>query len=332
MRQNASTIRYVSETIVVALGGNALIREDQRGTYDEQVANARSMARSVAELLQAGWRVVVVHGNGPQVGNVARAYQAACGTPPAEPLTSLVAMTQGQIGSLLALALHEECGRRVKVVSVVTHSVVDPDRDESLRPAKPIGAFFTADEAASLQREHDWVMRDDAGRGFRRYVPSPDPVAIVEAGAIHDLVNGGYLVIACGGGGVAVARAPRGYRRVEGVIDKDSAAQLLATELGAEVLGLVTGVRAVHLDFGKPSERPVHFLTSDAAASYLSEGQFPIGSMGPKVRAALRFLDHGGRVAAITTPELLHATLAQDPGAEAVGTRIVPASDHAKLS
>lgn len=326
----------MGELIVVALGGNALIREGQRGTYEEQVDNARTMARCVGELLRAGWRVVVVHGNGPQVGNLAMAYQRAAGAVPGEPLSSLVAMTQGQLGNLLTLALREECGGAVTgdVVSLVTHVVVDPDHPQSRRPAKPIGAFFDAEEARALGVEHGWAMDQDAGRGYRRFVVSPDPLDVVEGTAIRELVDKGHLVVACGGGGIPVVATRGGYRPFDGVVDKDAAAELLASALGARAIGLVTSVPAVRLDFGTATDRPVHLLTTEEAQRHLEGGQFPEGSMGPKVQAALRFLDRGGRVAAITTPERLLATVSDGPPAPAgeVGTRIVPASRPARVS
>jgi len=310
----------VTRTAVIALGGNALTREGEAGTYHEQLANAEAMARSIDSVLRDGWRVVVVHGNGPQVGNLAIQAEQASDLVPAQPLFSLDAMTQGQLGSMISLALMEECGDHTEgVVSVVTHVLVRSDDAGFLKPSKPIGPFFDAQRAEALAGDGR-VMVEDAGRGYRQVVASPKPVAVVEANAIRALVDGGYLVVACGGGGVPVARTERGFEGVEAVIDKDYSAQRLATTIGAEALVLVTGVAAVALDFGKPEQRTAHVLTAAEASRHLFAGQFPPGSMGPKVDASIRFLDDGGTVSIITTPELILGALS---GQEAVGTRII---------
>jgi carbamate kinase len=312
----------VDRTAVIALGGNALTREGQAGRYDEQYANAREMARAVAALLTEGWRAVVVHGNGPQVGNLAMQAERAATLVPAQPLFALDAMTQGQLGSMIALALLEQCRDLVAgVVSLVTHVVVRPDDPAFAHPTKPIGPFFDAERAERLTSE-GVAMVEDAGRGYRHVVASPLPVAVLEADAVGVLVDQGYLVVACGGGGVPVTPAPEGpgYRGVEAVIDKDHAAQRLATTIGAEALVLVTGVPCVQLDFGTPQARSAPTLTVDEAKRHLADGQFPAGSMGPKVAASVQFLEEGGALAVITTPELVQATLAGPGG----GTRIIP--------
>jgi carbamate kinase len=300
----------MARTAVIALGGNAITRQDQLGTYDEQLANARVMARAIASLLRSGWRVVVVHGNGPQVGNLAIQNAETSATVPPQPIFALGAMTQGQLGSLLALALGEQLTDEVAgVVSVVTHVVTHPDDPAFTVPTKPIGPFLPASRTAALASEHGWTIADDAGRGTRRLVPSPEPLAVLEADAIRCLIDAGYLVIACGGGGVPVAMTGAGYAGIEAVIDKDYAAQRLASTIAAEALVLVTGIPAVQLDFGKPTQRSQHLLTVDEAEGHLAAGHFPPGSMGPKVDAAIRFLRDGGSVAVITTAELAAATL-----------------------
>jgi carbamate kinase len=299
---------------LIALGGNALCAADQEGTYAEQRENARAMAASVGELIDAGWRVVVVHGNGPQVGALAVQQEEAAATVPAQPLSSLCAMTQGYLGSLIAMALRERLGPGREVVSIVTHVVVHGDDPGFAAPSKPIGPFLSEADARRLAEAHVWPVGDDAGRGFRRLVPSPEPLAILEAEAIRRLVDDGVVVIACGGGGVPIAMSPDGYVGVDAVIDKDLAAQRLASTIGADVLAMVTAVRAVHLDHGTPQERELHALTVDAAARYLADGQFAAGSMGPKVAAAIRFIEEGGRAAAITSAELLAATVASADG------------------
>jgi carbamate kinase len=300
----------MARSAVVALGGNAITRQDQLGTHEQQVANARTMARSVAALHRSGWRVVIVHGNGPQVGNLAIQHAEAAELVPAQPIFSLSAMTQGQLGSLLALALGEELGDEVPgIVGVVTHVVVDPDDPAFRSPSKPIGPFLPAARTHELAAEHGWTIVDDAGRGMRRVVASPEPAGVLEADAIRSLIDAGYLVIACGGGGVPVALDDAGHRGVEAVVDKDYAALRLATAIGAEALVLVTGIPAVQLDYGKPTQRSQHVLTVDEAEEHLAAGHFPPGSMGPKVDAAIRFIHDGGSVAVITTAELASATL-----------------------
>lgn len=308
----------MTDTAVIALGGNALTRADQAGTHDEMLANATTMAAAVKGVLDAGWRVAVVHGNGPQVGNLA-IQQEATDLVPAQPLQLLGAMTQGQLGSLIARAVDALCGPGA-AVPVVTHVAVDPADPAFGNPTKPIGPFFSPEEADRLGAERSWTMREDAHRGHRRVVPSPAPVEIVEAAGIRTLLAAGHLVVAAGGGGIPVIAGPKGYTGVDAVIDKDAAAQLLATALEAKALLLVTGVEAVFLDYGTPRERALRHVSLDDAQRYHDEGQFPAGSMGPKVAAALRFLDRGGEVAVITTPELAAATLLD--GGSQPGTRI----------
>jgi carbamate kinase len=301
----------MSRTAVVALGGNAFTRAGQAGTYQEQAENALSMARSALTLLRAGWGVVIVHGNGPQVGSLALAYEESATVVPPQPLFTLDAMTQGQLGSLISLALRRLSGwPRIRPVAVVTHVTVDPADPAFGNPTKPIGPFLTREEAEEHAADRGWTIIEDAGRGYRRVVPSPEPVDILEAGAILALVKAGFVVVAAGGGGVAVVRGLDGlYRGIDAVIDKDYAAQRLAASVDAEALVLVTGVEAVMLDFGTPRQRAVEEMSLEEAELHLREGQFPPGSMGPKVRAAVRFLRAGGRVAVITTPELVSASL-----------------------
>jgi carbamate kinase len=319
-------------TVVVGLGGNALLEPGETGTYREQCAHARAMAGSIAGLTAAGWRVVVVHGNGPQVGALAVQQYAARDEIPPQPLFSLVAMTQGEIGSILALALHERLGAgQAGVVSVGTHVIVHGDDPAFAQPTKPIGPFVDRVEAERLEAERGWAMLEDAGRGYRRVVPSPEPLGILELAAVRSLVDAGVLVIANGGGGVPVVLTATGYRGVEAVVDKDLAAERLADELGAEVLALVTGVPAAAIEFGTPSERPLRDVTVVEAERHLQDGQFAAGSMGPKIAAATRFVRHGGGMAVITTPELLLATISSSPWTPTgdVGTRILPVGQPA---
>lgn len=309
----------MSKIAVIALGGNALTREDQTGTLDEQYSNAKVMARSVRSLLRKGWGVVIVHGNGPQVGNLAIQHEEGSRLVPAQPLFSLGAMTQGALGSLICLALREVVGEELaSPVSVVTHIVVEPDDPAFANPTKPIGPFFAEADAMNFEKTRGWTMVSDAGRGWRRVVPSPAPQAILEAESIAALIKAGQIVVAAGGGGIPVVPEDGVHRGVDAVIDKDFAAERIAVAAGADALVMVTGVPTVMLDFGTPRERAVEELSVTDARHHLADGQFPPGSMGPKMSAAIKFVDGAGpgedRLAAITTPELVYATLDEPHG------------------
>jgi carbamate kinase len=310
--------------VLIALGGNALCGADQTGTYAEQRDNARTMAASIRELIDAGWSVLIVHGNGPQVGALGVQQEEASAQVPPQPLSSLCAMTQGYLGSLVTLALHERLGPGHRIVSVVTHVVVHGDDPAFAAPSKPIGPFFSEGEAGELETTRGWTMAADAGRGFRRVVPSPEPLAILEADAIRRLVDDGTVVVACGGGGVPVTMSPDGYVGVDAVIDKDLAAQRLASRLDVDMLALVTAVPAVHLDHGTSRQRDLHALDVRDAARHLADGQFGVGSMAPKIAAAVRFIDEGGSAVAITSPALLAATI-DSPDGRPAGTLVTDA-------
>jgi carbamate kinase len=315
----------VARTAVVAIGGNALLAEGEQGTYEQQRTNAAAMAVSVCALLDAGWRVVVVHGNGPQVGNLAIQQETGRGEVPEMPLFSLGAMTEGQLGSLIAIALYGVCGRRHRIAALLSHVIVDLDDPAFDRPTKPIGPFFSEREATELAESRGWDISEDAGRGFRRVVPSPLPLGFVEIDAIRCLLEAGHVVVTGGGGGIPVGRRGDLWDGVDAVIDKDYAAAELAHQLQAEALVLITGVDAVQLDFGKKTQHRLTWVDSVEAGRHLMAGQFPAGSMGPKVSAAVRFVERGGgRDAVITSPELVVDTLLNtDPGNDSVGTRIV---------
>ena len=316
----------MAKTAVIALGGNALTRAGQPGTYDEMLANAAVMAAAVNEVIEAGWRVVIVHGNGPQVGNLAL-QQEATTMVPAQPLALLNAMTQGELGSVIACAIDLLRGPGT-AAALVTHVTVDPADPAFQSPSKPIGPFFERSEAQQLASSRGWVVKPDSGRGYRRVVASPEPTGVIEIDALRALVSAGHLVIAAGGGGIPVAdAATRGAivdagtcgAIVDAVIDKDRAAGLIARLLGAQALLLVTAVDRVMLDYGTPKQSELGTITAAEAARYLGDGQFPPGSMGPKIESALRFLADGGELAVVTSPSLLAATLA---GGQRSGTRI----------
>jgi carbamate kinase len=312
--------------VVIALGGNALSAGDADSDYAHQYATARAIAEPTVTLARSGWSVVLVHGNGPQVGNLAIQQEEALDLVPALPLFSLDGMTQGQLGSLLSLALLDVAGWGVEVSALVSHVVVRGDDPAFVEPTKPIGPFFTAADAERLASERGWIMREDAGRGFRRVVPSPRPIDIVEIGALRHLARPGAVVIACGGGGIPVVRANGRFEGVDAVIDKDLAAQLAAILLDADALQLVTSVPTVQIDYGTPRSRELHDVGVDEAERYLADEQFPPGSMGPKVLAATQFVRARGRAAVITSPERMLPTLLGEADEEHTGTRIVPAA------
>jgi carbamate kinase len=304
---------------VVAIGGNALTGADQQGTAEQIADNAAEMARCVAILGQTR-RVVVVHGNGPQVGNLTIQQDSAAELVPAQPLYQLGAMTQGQLGSVLVREIDRIQGSGT-AAALITHVEVDPADPAFADPVKPVGPFFDRARAAQLAKVRGWEVREDSGRGYRRVVASPRPVAIVEISAIRALVAAGHVVVAAGGGGIPVSRGADGaLSGVDGVIDKDHAAVALAAAVGAQDLYLLTGVDSVMLDFGTPQQRPAHRLAAHEARTYLAEGQFPAGSMGPKIEAALAFLAGGGQRAIITSARTLADVAAGKDGA---GTHVV---------
>jgi carbamate kinase len=298
----------MKETIVVAFGGNAILPSGQRGTLEEQRANVRRMSEQLCDLVLDGHRVVVTHGNGPQVGELLLRSDLASETVP--PLTMDVAgaMTQGQIGYMLQQEIGNGLrrrGRQTEVCSVVTQVVVDESDRAFTNPTKPIGRFYGAEEAERLRQERGWNMVEDAGRGYRRVVPSPQPRTIVEWPAVRALLHSDVLVIAAGGGGIPVVERDGGWTGVDAVIDKDLAAEKLGALVGADTLVLLTEVDTVAVGFGTPQQRPLGRCSLAEIKEHYAAGEFPAGSMGPKVRAAIQFLEAGGRRAIITSAPLL---------------------------
>jgi carbamate kinase len=310
---------------VVAVGGNSLTKSGQRGTIPEQFANARETSSHIAEMLERGCEVVITHGNGPQVGNILlRAEMASVALPPL-PLDTCGADSQGGIGYMLQQVLGTELRRRgidKDVVTVLTQVVVDPADPAFAKPSKPIGPFYTKDDAERKRDEDGWAIVEDANRGWRRVVPSPMPVRVVEVRAIETLLKAGCVVIAVGGGGIPVVEDDGSLRGVEAVIDKDHASRLLANAIGAPLFVISTAVERVALHFGATDERPLDTISVAEAREYLSAGHFPPGSMGPKIRAAIDFLENGGEEVIITNPESIGRAL--DGTA---GTRIVSRPD-----
>jgi carbamate kinase len=309
---------------VIAIGGNALIRDGQRGTIQEQFENARATVRHIAALVADGWKIVVTHGNGPQVGFILLRSELAGNTPlvPQLSLDMCVADSQGGIGYILASSLDSELGRLGfldRVACILTHTVVAPHDPAFQNPSKPIGPWYAAEQVAAKQRD-GWTMVEDSGRGYRRVVPSPEPLRIVELRQIRTLLDAGFVVIAVGGGGIPVVEiTPGAYEGIDAVIDKDRASALLAALLDFPLLIVSTGVDQVAIRFRKPDQRYLARLTASEARRYLDAGEFPPGSMGPKIQAALTFLERGGREALITSPYRLKEAVAG-----ATGTRIVP--------
>ncbi len=294
---------------VVAMGGNSLIDPKQRPSVEGQFAMAHDAVEPVADLVAQGERLVITHGNGPQVGFMALRSELSRAQLHQVPLDSLVADTQGALGYMVQRSLREVLrlrGVEREVVSVVTEVECDPHDDAFGHPEKPIGLFYGADQVAALERERGWTMMEDAGRGWRRVVPSPAPVSIVQLDTIRRLIDAGVIVVCCGGGGIAVVRDEDGHiRGLEAVIDKDRVSALLGVRLGAGRLFLTTGTDAVYQDFGTPRARRLAHLTLSELRKLIDAGQFPAGSMGPKVEAAARFVMHGGTEAVICSTDAL---------------------------
>jgi carbamate kinase len=301
------------KTLVVAIGGNSLIKDAQHQSVPDQYAAVVETVRHLTDLLERHYRIVLTHGNGPQVGFILLRSEHCRGLLHQVPLDSIVADTQGALGYQLQQALENEFRRRrlrKSVATVVTQTLVHLDDPAFGKPSKPIGEFYTPEQAAERMRVEKWDMIEDAGRGWRRVVPSPRPVRIIESEVVRHLVTDGYVVVAAGGGGIPVVADEQGLLRgVAAVIDKDLASAVLATEIGADRLVISTSVEQVFLNFGKPNQRPVASLSVAEAKRYLGEGHFQAGSMRPKVEACVQFLEHGGREAIITCPQSLVAAL-----------------------
>lgn len=309
--------RRKSPLVVVALGGNALLLPGQRGTHLEQEENAVSTCRHLAPLLRRKFALILTHGNGPQVGNVLLQNEAAADRIPPMPLDHCVADTQGSLGHILQQALLNrlrEEGLRRNVVTLVTHVEVDPADPAFADPTKPVGPFFDERQANEIVARDKWVMREDSGRGWRRVVPSPRPLRVLQAGLVRDLALAGHIVIAVGGGGIPVCVRERRIEGVEAVIDKDLASACLAREVKADVLLILTEVPAVYRNFGRKNQKAIPALTTGVAKALLEKGEFPRGSMGPKIEAAVLFLEGGGERVLITNADALEEALERRAG------------------
>lgn len=295
--------------VLLAIGGNSLIKDQDHIALSSQYEAIQETTKYIAELIAEGMNLVITHGNGPQVGFIYRRGELARHELPLIPLDICGADTQGAIGYMIQMALLNDfrrMGINRRVVALVTKTVVDRDDPSFKNPTKPIGSFMTEQEALHHQKESGWQVMEDAGRGFRRVVPSPFPREIIELDTIKLLVETGTIVIAAGGGGIPVIRNEQGdLEGVEAVIDKDFGSSLLARNLGADPFIISTSVDAVYLNFGKENQKPVYRATLSEIKQYLNEGHFKPGSMKPKIEAIIDFLEGGGKKAIITSPENL---------------------------
>lgn len=312
--------------VVVAIGGNALIKDEGHQEVQDQLRSAQETAELIADFIQLGYEVVLTHGNGPQVGFILRRSELAfeAGELHFVPLKNCVADTQGAIGYQLQESLYNSLRRRKisrGVATVVSMVEVDPDDPSFSNPTKPIGVFYSEQKIRAIKRKHpDWQLVFQDGKGYRRVVPSPLPRRVIEADVVRKMIDAGICVIASGGGGIPVVADAEGYLSgINAVIDKDLSSALLASELEADLLIILTAVDNVYLDFNKPTQRAVDLMTIPQAEQYLAAGHFATGSMGPKVKAAMNFLRSGGTRAIITSAENLVAAVQNK-----AGTHIIP--------
>ena len=311
----------MKQLAVIAIGGNSLIRDNSRQSVEDQYDAVCETAKHIAGIIEQGFDVVITHGNGPQVGFILRRSEIASEVAGMHhvPLVSCGADTQGAIGYQIQQAMDNEFkarGMTKKAVTVVTQVAVAATDPAFQKPTKPIGSFYTEQQAEAMRRQHpDWVLVSDAGRGFRRVVASPLPQNIVEKDVIRLLIQSGYCVIGVGGGGIPVVRQDNGsYRGVDAVIDKDFASSLLATEINADVLIISTGVPKVYLNYGKPGEQALDSVTLAELKQYVADQHFAPGSMLPKIQAVIQFLESGGKKAIITNPDSLEEAVAGRTG------------------
>lgn len=306
---------------VVAFGGNALIKSKEKGTMREQWQNAEEAAMVLMSIVKSGYELVVVHGNGPQVGASLIRQEAAAASLPPQSLDACVAETQGSMGYLLQVSIRNRMiyeNIEKPVCTVLTTVVIDPTDPAFYNPTKPIGPFFSKERAEELMKEHGYKMIEDSGRGYRRVVPSPKPLSILEIDIIRHLVETGNIVIAGGGGGIPVYKDGLRLRGSEAVIDKDYVASLIARNVRADLFIILTEVNYVYKNFGKPDQKALDTLTLIEAIDLYREGQFPKGSMGPKIEASIDFLMNGGEEALITNAASLPEAMERK-----VGTRII---------
>jgi carbamate kinase len=300
------------------------MQSGQTGTFNEHLKNAAAICRTLTDMVTGGYNIVITHGNGPQVGNLLLLNESADSGVPRMPLDVLVAQTEGSLGYFLQQALINELRSRgdktyvMTVISQVSVNLRDPAFD---RPNKPVGPFLTLAEAADRRQRLGWhIAEDPEGRGWRRLVPSPKPSRVVQWRMIRESAEAGHIVIACGGGGIPVVKSSSGdFQGVEAVIDKDLTSSILGTQIGAEILVVLTQVPYIYTDFNTPEQRPIRAITIDELENLSRQGQFPKGSMAPKVDAAIAFLSNGGKRAIVTDPENLTLALAGKAGTHIIG-------------
>lgn len=307
---------------LVAFGGNVMLPADSKGTAREQYIHAKRAAKIMVDIVGKGFELIIVHGNGPQVGNLLLQMETASNTVPSFPLDVCDAMTEGSMGYMLERALLNEMRKRSidkEVATVLTQMIVDREDKAFSNPSKPIGPFYNAFRAQKLKRELKWDMIEDAGRGFRRVVPSPKPIDVVPKRSIRAMIEEGVVVIASGGGGIPVFINSLGYiEGVEAVIDKDYASSLIAKEAGVDLFIILTGVDRVIENFGTENEVPIKRMNVSKAQQMLANGQFPPGSMGPKISAAIDYIQGGGNEVLITSAEKLRLALIGRSGTKIV--------------
>ncbi len=319
----------MTKLAIVAIGGNSLIKDEAHKSVPDQFNAVRETAVHIAGMIEQGWNIVITHGNGPQVGFILLRSELASNVLHTVPLDSCGADTQGAIGYMIQQALYNEFlrrGIRRQCVTVVTQVLVDGNDPAMQNPSKPIGSFYREKEARAKMNKEGWVMLEDAGRGWRRVVPSPIPREIIERDAIDTLIKNGLIVVAVGGGGIPVVRDKAGkLAGVEGVIDKDLASSLLASELNADLLLISTAVEKAALNFKKPNQLDLDRVRLSEARRYYEEGHFAKGSMGPKIKAIINYLERGGQAALITMPETIGKALAGQ-----TGTWVIPDNQDIK--
>ena len=311
--------------IVIALGGNALLQRSQKGTFEDQYSNVQKTAKKIADLTEQGYRIVITHGNGPQVGATLLRHEAGKNLVPPFPLDACGAETQGFIGYMIQQALRNELksrGIEKYVVTVVTRVIVDQHDPAFEHPTKPVGPFYTKEQADEMSKKMPGItIKEDAGRGYRRVVPSPDPKVIAERAAIKTLVDAGFVVVSTGGGGIPIVEEGTQTRGVEAVIDKDLAGQRLATLIQANIFVILTDVDAAYVNYGKPDQQMIGEVTTGKLQKYMQEGQFKEGSMAPKVLAAMRFVESGGEKAIIAELGKLTEALEGKSGTQVISQR-----------
>jgi carbamate kinase len=312
---------FMSSSALVAVGGNSLVRAGEKGTITEQLANTRRTAEAIVGLVRLGYRLVITHGNGPQVGAQLLRSERASNVVYSQTLDVCGAASQGEIGYLLAQSVENElaaAGIAMPVASLVTQVLVSADDPAMQHPSKPIGPFYSRADAEEKKRLLGWQIVEDAARGYRRVVPSPDPVEILELDVIRSLINRGVLVVCTGGGGIPVMLVKGRLQGVEAVIDKDRASALLATQLEVDLFAITTDTDYVYLNYKKPGQVPLTHVTASQLAEYYRAGHFPPGNMGPKVESVLRFLRNGGKEAIITSHERLFEAVTGSEGTHIV--------------